>query len=104
MAPQCPAIFTPVIFVMDELSQNSAVDILKTVATFLSSIATATASFASIVLLVTAVGGESVVKLQGNVVNNPLAFVVASLVTSLLLLGSSCFVLSLLGMVSNDES
>jgi hypothetical protein len=89
---------------MDEDSYNASADIVKAVATFLSSIATAIASFASIATLVAAVGGRSVVNIQGNEVIISLLFIFSSLLLSLSILGLSCFVLSLLSKIPANES
>jgi membrane-associated PAP2 superfamily phosphatase len=89
---------------MSELSYKPAADIVKAVATFLSIIATAIASFASIATLVAAVGGKSVVNMQGNEVTTSLLFVFASLLLSLSVLGLSCLVLSLLSRLPINES
>jgi hypothetical protein len=88
---------------MSDLSNNPSVDIVKTVATFLSSIATAIASFASIATLVAAVGGKNIVNMQGNEVITSLRFVFSALVLSLVFLGLSCFVLSLLSRIPANE-
>lgn len=88
---------------MKELSYNPSVNIIKTVSTFLSSIATAIASFTSIATLVATVGGRSVVNIQGNEVIISLVFVALSLLVSLATLGLACLVLSLLPMVVTNE-
>lgn len=85
------------------VSENPSVAIVKTVSRFLSSVATVIASFASIATLVAAVGGKNVVNIQGNEVITSLFFILFSLLLSLVILGLSCFVLSLLSKVSANE-
>ena len=89
---------------MTEQYSNPSVAILKTVATYLSSVATAIASFVCIATLVAAVGGESIVNVRGNEVFVSLFFISLALLVSIAILGLSCFVLSLLPMVTSHES
>lgn len=84
---------------MNETSYDPSVDIIRAMASFLSTIAAAIASFASVATLVGASGGKNVVTLQGNEVMVSLLFLVFSLLASLLMLGLSCTVLSFLKKV-----
>lgn len=87
---------------MAELSYNHSANIIKTVATFLSTIAAAIASFTAIVTLTAVFGGKRIVNIQDDEVITLLVFVASSLLVSLFILGLSCFVWSLLSKVSND--
>jgi hypothetical protein len=87
---------------MPELSYNHSANIVKTVATFLSSVATAIASFTIIVTLMAVFGGKCIVNIQNNEVSTLLFFVISSLLVSLVILFLSCFVLSLLSKVSTN--
>jgi hypothetical protein len=88
--------------VMPELSYNHSANIVKTVATFLSSVATAIASFTIIVTLMAVFGGKRIVNIQDDEAITLLIFVISSLLVSLFILGLSCFVWSLLSKVSTD--
>jgi hypothetical protein len=88
---------------MNEPSYNPSSDIVKAVATFLSSIATSIASFTLIAVVVALVGGKSIVNIQGNDINISLLFAVVSLFVSVLIMGLSCIVLSFLSKVPPNE-
>ena len=89
---------------MTEHSINPSVAILKAVATYFSSVATAIASFVCITIIVAAAGGKNVVNLRGNEVFVSFSFIVLAFLVSIAILGLSCFVLSLLPMVTSNES
>ena len=84
-----------IFLVMPELSSNPSADIVKTVATFLSSIAAAIASFTVIVTLTALFDGKRILNIQDYEVTSLLIFVASSLFVSALILSLSCFILSL---------
>jgi hypothetical protein len=87
---------------MAELFYNHSANIVKTVATFLSSVAAAIASFTAIVTLTALFGGKHIVNIQDDEVITLVIFVISSLLVSVFILGLSCFLLSLLSKVSTD--
>ena len=87
---------------MSKLFPSHFADIVKAVATFLSSIAAAIASFATIVTLTALFGGNHIVNIQNDEGITLLGFVISSLLTSLFILGLSCFILYSFSKVSTN--
>ena len=81
---------------------DSTVAVIKLVANFFASIATAVASFTAIASLVALVTPKELIIIQGNALQVSIPFVLISGVISFLFLVQACFILLLLRGVDND--
>ncbi len=87
---------------MGKNEYNSTVEIIKLVANFFASVATAIASFVSIAALVALVTPEELITIQGNKLQVSISFVLISGVIAVLFLAQACLILFLLRGVDND--
>jgi hypothetical protein len=84
---------------MSELSYDPSPDIVRSVATFLSRVATSIASATLIATLLALFGKESSLDIKVGETVDLVVFAIPSLLLSVFILGLSCFVLSLLSKV-----